>query len=197
MKQTYLFLFAILIALCAACSSDYELKKSVFIPDKDNPGLPLYSEQGFNTFGVYYDRVPFINSAETPVKVIVEEGNTSFEFNGMIGSSFREDMSITLVKNNLDPQAYTDLLTLHNTTIDLKDAEWTVVIENTEGVFTAEILSGSLAFKRVQNLMVDKQLFEVILSGTFEFQAIIHGDPVTVSDGRFDVGVGNFNFYRF
>lgn len=197
MKQITFLLFSVITFLCA-CSSDYELKKSIFIPDKNNPGLPVYSEQGFNTFGVYYDRVPFINNEETPIKVIVEDGTTSFQFNGVVGFSLGEDMKLTLVKNNFDPQAYTDLLTLHSTTIDLKqDAEWTIVIENTEGIHPAEILSGTFMFKRAQNLTVDKELFEVILSGTFEFQAIINGIPVTVSDGRFDVGVGSFNFYHY
>jgi hypothetical protein len=58
-----------------------------------------------------------------------------------------------------------------------------------------KILSGSLYFKRVQNLSVDKRPIEAILSGYFEFQAIIRDEPVTVSEGRFDLGIGSDNFF--
>lgn len=62
--------------------------------------------------------------------------------------------------------------------------------------YEAEILEGELNFKRVQILQVDKKVVEAILSGYFDLKAIINGKPITVSDGRFDVGIGRDNFYE-
>ena len=60
-------------AMVASCSSaDFELSKTVFVEDVDYPGLPIYSEWGYNTFGAYIDRSVFTsNSYELPTKIIV------------------------------------------------------------------------------------------------------------------------------
>ena len=50
---------------------------------------------------------------------------------------------------------------------------------------------------RAQHLLVDEVPQEVILSGVFEFQAMVNGMPVTVSEGRFDVGVDESNFFKY
>jgi hypothetical protein len=63
--------------------------------------------------------------------------------------------------------------------------------------YAIEILNGTFQIKRAQHLLVDNKPEEVILSGVFEFQALINGEPVTISTGRFDVGVGEGNFYTF
>jgi hypothetical protein len=63
--------------------------------------------------------------------------------------------------------------------------------------YTANILSGELTFKRAQNLLVDEKQVEVILSGYFEFKALIDNEPVTISNGRFDVGISPDNFYNY
>jgi len=44
---------------------------------------------------------------------------------------------------------------------------------------------------------VDKVLTESILSGTFNFKTFINAEPVSISNGRFDVGIGSENFYKF
>jgi len=191
------FLLSGIVALCIACGTDYELRNSIFIYDNDSPGLPRYSEQGYNTFGSYYDRLPFVSSEVTPLEVSVEEGKTLFSFNGRIVSSPYNTMSIQIRCNDFDPETYTDLLSLNHISIDLTDPAYTIVVLDSDGEHTAEILNGTFTFERVQNLLVDKELFQVILSGTFNFQAIVNNDPVTVSDGRFDVGVGDHNFYRY
>ncbi|HEY3403930.1 MAG TPA: hypothetical protein VGK59_11115 [Ohtaekwangia sp.] len=196
MKINKLFLSAITV-LCVACADDYDLKSSVFVYDKENPGLPRYSEMGYNTFGSYYDRLPFISGDETPVEVIVNETETLFSFKGKIGTSLPKDMALTITVNDLSPDTYTDLLSLHQMSIDLTDPTYTISIRDAEGLYNAEILNGTFKFERVQTLQVDKELFQVILSGTFDFQAVINNEPVTVSNGRFDVGVGDHNFYNF
>jgi hypothetical protein len=61
--------------------------------------------------------------------------------------------------------------------------------------FQAEILEGSLEFIRAQNLLVDKEAAQVILSGRFDMKLVINGEAVTLSDGRFDLGIGPDSFF--
>lgn len=174
------------------CDDDSALENSIYVHDAENPGLPEYSELGYNTFGAYYDRQPFSSSSIVPVKVIVTEGVTSFALNGWMAN---HEMSITVQMSDFLPADYTDLIELHDTSLDLEDEDLTVIIEEDGVEQEAEILNGTFHFKRTQNLYVDKELYGVVLSGTFEFQAIVDGEPITVSKGRFDVSVNENNFY--
>jgi hypothetical protein len=191
--------FAILGGLFA-CSNETELKKSIFLPDRNFPELPEYSEWGYNTFGAYYDRQIFIsNEIEVPLKVIQEDNKTSFVFTGQkgLGSYINgPPFTMTLILSGFNPQTYADLIALDNTMIDLTDPN-KVSIASRPAADTVEILNGKFHIIRAQYLLVDQNPEEVILSGVFEFQAIIQGTPVTISNGRFDVGVGQYNFYRF
>jgi hypothetical protein len=45
--------------------------------------------------------------------------------------------------------------------------------------------------------MVDEINTEVILSGFFEFHALVENVPVTDSNGRFDVRIDGGNFFRY
>lgn len=201
-KQLFIFSTAILIFW--GCSKENELKKSVFIYDTEFTDLPAYSEWGYNTFGAYYDRLAFVSTNTiVPAKVIVSEGSMSFVLSGQLqagnqyyGSDSRE-MSITLKMPGFTPQQYNDLIVLNDTTLDLKNPEYQVQVSVDTMNYPASILSGELNFKRAQNLLVDKNQIEVILSGYFEFKAIINGKPITVSDGRFDVGISPDNFYIY
>ena len=80
-------LFAI-IALVSllSCGNDAELRKTVSIPDTQFPELPQYSEWGYNTFGAYYGRQPFVsNDNEVPLNitrhdnVAVHENSAAFK----------------------------------------------------------------------------------------------------------------------
>ena len=62
---------------------------------------------------------------------------------------------------------------------------------------TLTIIDGELYFKRVQHLLVDKRSVEAILSGYFQFKTLVDGKPITLSNGRFDVGIGYENFYSY
>jgi hypothetical protein len=46
-------------------------------------------------------------------------------------------------------------------------------------------------------LFVDEEKQQVILSGVFSFKAVVEGEPVTVSEGRFDVGMSSLNFFKY
>ena len=196
-----LFIFAIIILIFTGCSKDYELKKSVFINDKEFPSLPIYSEWGYNTFGAYYDREVFVsNDISVPAKVSVSNNEMSFILDGQKEPDTydsRQKMVMTFKISDFLPEEYTNLTTLNDTILDLTNPAYQVLISMDNTTYTANILSGKLTFKRAQNLLVDKKQVEVILSGYFEFKAIINEKTVTVSDGRFDVGISSDNFYIY
>ncbi len=185
--------------ILASCSKDNELQKSIYVRDSKNPELPAYSEWGYNTFGAYYDRQPFVsNDYEVPAKLIVADGSTSFFLTGQIGPYYNysdANMTVTFILRNFAPNLYNQLILLNDSVIDLKNPliEVKINIENTES--EVKILNGKLEFKHARNLIVDTKPVGVILSGYFEFQAVVDTKPVTMSDGRFDVGVLRDNFY--
>ncbi|MBK6345617.1 MAG: hypothetical protein IPF68_06710 [Bacteroidales bacterium] len=198
-----LFLFAALVFILSGCSKENELKKSVMIYDEELTDLPAYTEWGYNTFGAYYDREVFIsNESAVPAKAIVTDGSMSFVLNGHKGAYYYYDesnqMSLTLRLPGFLPDNYTGLIALNDTIIDLASPDCQVIIEIAgTPVESFSIISGGFQFKRAQHLFVDKVQVEVILSGYFEFRALINGQPVTITDGRFDVGIGPDNFYNY
>lgn len=203
MRKNLIKLFISVVILSVSCSKEYELNKSVFIPDRDFPDLPAYTERGYNTFGAYYDRELFLYDDNTvPVKVINTGGKTSFTLKGHKGntgyySGTSSQMSLSFGLHGFLPDSYSDLIALNDTIINLQDSlcQVSLLIDNAEP--NVRILNGSLNFKRAQNLIVDKEQVEVILSGTFEFQALIDNEPISITSGRFDVGVGTGNFFRY
>jgi hypothetical protein len=200
--RTYKIYLLIIFSIIIGCKKDNELKKSVWVDDSEYTDLPAYSEWGYNTFGAHYDRQAFIsNDFLVPAKVIVTDSLTTFELYGQLGDSYYNGSPYQMVMKfsipNFKPQQYNDLISLNNTTLNLKDSLCQVIVikDNTE--YTAHILSGELIFKKVQNLLVDTKPVEVILSGYFEFRALINNEAITISDGRYDVGVGSDNFYVY
>ena len=193
MKKYSIFLLSILF-ICG-CSEDFRLQKSVFINDINNPGLPEYSEWGYNTFGAYIDWGVFIsNSNELPVKIIVNKDTFNLLLKGRMNS---EDLSLKFSIIGYSPVDYPDLISLNESTIDLTSNQCIVTMTDPLTSQKLNVNEGKLIFKRVQKLYVDKVLTESILSGTFEFKTIIKGEPIAFSNGRFDLGIGYDNFFKF
>jgi len=181
--------------MMTGCSQDYSLQKSVFINDTDNPGLPVYSEWGYNTFGTYIDRKAFIsNTSDLPAKIIVNKDTFNLLFKG---SWKGEDVTLKFAILGYAPADYPDLIALNDSTIDLTASRCIVTFSGPFLPVKFDIYEGNLFFKRIQNLYVDKVLTESILSGTFNFKTFMGGEPVAFSNGRFDVGIGYDNFFKF
>jgi hypothetical protein len=212
MKKINLTIIPMAIALIAACtkSSEFELEKSVYEPDPYYPSLPAYTEWGYNTFGAYYDRKLFIYSeSEVPAKIINTGGITRFVLKGSQGEvNYNDyyssgyyggyiDMSIAFELTGFSPQAYTDLIALNDTVFDLADPDCNIITTIGADTVDMEILNGELRFNRAQHLFVDERSVKVILSGTFNFQALVESEPISISYGRFDVGLGDYNFFRY
>ncbi len=197
-----LCVLSMIVLFFGGCAKDNSLQQSVFISDPENPQLPIYSEWGYNTFGAFYDRSVFVsNNSAVPSKVIVSKDTLSFELFGQLNGAGNyystQNMTIDFQLKGFSLTQYTDLTKLNDSALDLTNPLYQVLISIDGSTVPATILNGSLFFKRTQNLQVDDVPIEVILSGYFNFQAIINNNPVTISNGRFDVGIGPDNFYVY
>lgn len=200
MKRYLIYIVSILSFV--SCSKDVDFSKSVMIYDKELTDLPAYSEWGYNTFGVYYDREVLIsNDEEVPLKVIVTNNQTSFVFTGQKGNYYYSysyyPMTLELTLTDFVPNVYSDLSVLHDSTINLNTKNCKVGLYIGTDTIPVKVIDGQFYFKRVQKVMVDKKPQELILSGYFDFKALVNGKPITFSNGRFDLGLANANFYTY
>ena len=194
MKIKYLFLILIIII---SCKKDKNLRDSIFIEDVESPGLPIYSEWGYNTFGAYYDREVFIsNDKKVPLKIIVTNDTMTFNFFGQLGNTSYNNMTMKFYFTNFLPVNYEGLLQLNDTIINLNNTN-KISINIYGSNVNVTLLNGYFKVDKAQLLFVDTKETEVILSGHFEFQALINNEPIAISDGRFDIGVNQSNFFSY
>lgn len=197
MKKRILY-FAILVIGFAGCQKSEDIrdsyfKQSTFIEDPGNPGLPIYSEFGYNTFGAYYDRETFIsNDADVPLKVIVTNDTTTLIFKGTKNS---DTMTLKIGIPGSFPDTYDDLLVYNDTVIDLTMCKITTIINGVSS--SQQVIDGIFDIRKAQKLKVDDSQIEVVLAGIFEFQILINDEPIAISNGRFDIGVGYSNFFAY
>lgn len=197
MKKLILIALAALTVTLTSCMKDdeYNLSESIFIEDSYYPGLPIYSEWGYNTFGAYIDRAPFVsNTSDLPVKIYVNGDTMHFILKGKVNGS---DAVLTFHLQGYSPATNFDLVSLDKTFINLKDPgrSATLKIGNTTTELT--IIEGELEFKRVQRLILDNDPTRVIMSGYFQLKTFLNGEPAAISNGRFDLGIGYGNFFNF
>ena len=202
--KPYLIYIGLSILFFTSCKKDVDFSKSVMIYDNELTDLPAYSEWGYNTFGVYYDREVLIsNNKEVPLKVIVTNNQTSFIFTGQKGNNSYyynyayHPMTLVLTLTDYVPTVYSDLSVLHDSTINLNSKNCKVELSIDTNKIPVKVIDGQFYFKRVQKVMVDKKPQELILSGYFDFKAIVNGNPITFSNGRFDLGLADANFYKY
>ncbi len=192
-----LILIGVLLFVFAACHREtgFLLEKTIFIEDQSCPRLPIYSEWGYNTFGAYKDREPFVSDNRVqPAKVEVKNDTCRLHFYG-----YWNNVSAKLIFSfpDFNPETYEDLLFLDKKTFNLKDKTCLVSWETGNYAHEIRIIDGELNFKRAQKLYVDREITKTILSGTFQFKAVVEKQPVAVTNGRFDLGIGYNNFFCF
>ena len=204
MKKYIIFPIFVLIisSLLVSCSrdSDFYLQQSIFIEDPLNPGLPIYSEWGYNTFGVFVNRQPFISQRNhLPAQIIVYPDTLNLILTGVRGNA-RTRTVLTFSFIGYAPRTYSDLIMLNGVTIDLTDRTKSLVTL-TETIdfeeITTELMpfNGEFTFQRVQNLFVDNELDKSIISGRFRFQTRYRNEYITFDRGRFDFAMGFDNFF--
>jgi len=194
MKKYAILTISILALLIGGCTEDFRLQNSIFINDINNPGLPEYSEWGYNTFGAYIDREVFASTNyELPAKIVVTKDTFNLMLKGKLNT---EVVTLRFSIVGYSPVDYQGLITLNDSTVDLTAKNCFVTMTDPVSTTRLQVYEGKLFFKRVQKLYVDKELTESILSGTFNFKTLRNGEPISISNGRFDVGVGSDNFFK-
>ncbi|MEN8156872.1 MAG: hypothetical protein ABFS10_07970 [Bacteroidota bacterium] len=194
MKQ---LLITILVVSSFGCEVQTGLSDSIYIPDSDYPELPAYTEWGYNTFGANYDRSIFIYSQnEVPLKVTAKNNELSFIMQGSNGNYWGDYMALRFVFPDSLADTYQDLLVYNDTIIDLTRDDVTV-----ERIYNGvseilDVLEGELEFKRSQKVFVDDVEQQIILSGYFDLRFLVNEIPSNLSNGRFDFGVNEENFYN-
>lgn len=188
---------ALLLTLysCNYEADSFILQKSVFIEDVESPGLPIYSEWGYNTFGAYIDRQPFTSgNTDIPAKIIVNSDTMNIMLKGVMGNQFA---SITFSFIGYPIADFPDLHVLNDSILNMKGVGCIVTLTRGTKQEVLRIIEGKMHIKRVQKLYVDKQFAKSIVSGTFNFKTFFDKEPVAISAGRFDLGIGYESFYNF
>ena len=198
MKITRLIYLAILLPLATySCQKmeDYDLSLSIFIEDPYTPGLPVYSEWGYNTFGAYIDRTPFISTDnDLPVKILVNTDTLNLLLRGRMEY---QTVDLKFSIKGYSPATYFDLSELNNTTINLKESGRTVTLKIGDETKILNLIEGELKIAKVQRLFVDEESTRIIMSGYFNFKTFLNNEPVAITYGRFDLGIGYENFYNY
>jgi len=189
-------LLTIIPLLLCSCSYDL-LEKTIYIPDDEDRNLPAYTEWGYNSFGVKYERSYFCASnAIVPYKMVYQSGMLNFSLKGRVSQEYYsiryrdgEEMTLVFSFPSVPIDKYQDLTVLHKKELDLTDASCKVIMTRETQTDTLSLLSGRLTFNRAQLLRIDEKENRVILSGTFEARFIRDDQPETMSNGRFDLGI--------
>ena len=192
-------------SIIAACDSNDEIERSIWINDSEDTNLPEYSEWGYNTFGAKMGRNYFVSCwHEIPCIMEWHDNDSTLELtmngcqkysNALSRNGYaitREDMSLTIIfPCDTVIKSCKKLYLLNGKTFDLTDPSIKVMVkrdDNPQETIT-DIRSGELCFKRVQMLYVDDVFEEAIVSGTFDIRYVRDGEKTWLSDGRFDLGV--------
>lgn len=189
-----IILLAVTITSCKKMD-DYSLSGTIFIEDPYYPGLPIYSEWGYNTFGAYIDRKPFISTDnDLPAKIMVNTDTLHLLLRGLMGT---QNADLTFSIKGYSIATYFDLIELNNTTINLKDSGRSVSLKIGNETKILNLIEGELKVDRVQRLYVDEEPTRTIISGHFNLKTFLNNEPVAISYGRFDLGIGYENFYYY
>lgn len=194
-QLTIIAILSFVLIGCSMSQEDFELKRSVFVEDALNPGLPAYSEWGYNTFGIYVDRTPFVSdNYQMPVKFIVNADTLNIILNGVY-KSYETTLMFSI--KGYSPKDYDELSMLNDKRIDLSGKNVKTYFIYDDKTYDLRVIDGEIHFKKFQKLMVDKEFTKSILSGVFKFRALKNKEPMSFANGRFDLGVGYDNFYNY
>lgn len=197
--KKYIIIAAALIAMTACSKSDF--KETQYISDPDYPGLPIYSEMGYNSFGAYInDKVFYSNWNDRPFYLVADRDNLTMTLYGRSNND-NFNMVFTLPIDTTYPlEDYHSLLILNGKSFTIDTIPMSCIVKM-EGHYAPEIesiYSGYIKFEKVQQVLVDKTDAEVVVSGKFQFRAFTpDGTRIDVTGGRFDLGVDNANFVNF
>jgi len=205
--KKYFLTIIIAIILLSCSKGESQMDRTIFIPDEQNPTLPAYTEWGYNAFGAILDRQYFLSSNDLmPCKVLYKDGSLRFSLIGRYSVTSNTTMTLTFCFPLEQISQYSDLVILNNRNFELSSQNIMVILNKIEYSYqsqiettdTLNVVEGILNFRRAQMLNIDNEPNRAILSGTFDFRFLDNSDfPAHFSDGRFDMGINNDNFYAY
>lgn len=196
-------LYIVFLALTLmGCSRESDLRKSIFIPDPENPDLPAYTEWGYNTFGAYINNDLFLYADnEEPLMITATNSYVEFMFTGYRGEAWHEGTKTKLYiqTSKILPTTAEDLASLNGKAVNLADPASAVYISYNGTKTKLTKLNGTIVFDRVQRIIIDKKYTQMILSGHFDLSGEIGvgGTSVRITDGRFDSGIREFTNFVY
>ncbi|MBQ8957690.1 MAG: hypothetical protein IJ057_04230 [Bacteroidales bacterium] len=200
--KKHLILAAALLIMAACSKSD--LKETQYIEDPDYPGLPIYSDMGYNTYGAYMNDQVYQTStnygSNRKFYLVADREGLSMTFYGWLDGHNLSMVFDLPIDTTFAMDDYHDLLKLDGMSfaIDTTGTTCRVKMEGTNAPEIASIYSGKITFDHVRQVVVDKEDKEIIVSGKFQFRAFTtDGARLDVTGGRFDLGVDNTNFVNF
>ena len=107
-----------------SCSKETELDRTIVIPDDNDRRLPAYTEWGYNSFGVEYERAYFLARRDViPCKVMYRNDSINFLMSGACSGDYysQQTMSLSVTFSSEKVENYSDLLILHKKNIDLSN----------------------------------------------------------------------------
>lgn len=195
MRKIILAIFGLLI-IFSGC------RKSKFVPDKQEPGLPAYTEKGNDVAGAYINglvwRAEFQSHGEMPatnplIIRVPHPDSTVFYFDGkmMNGPNAGNYISVVFVFGGTSVSSLDDIVKLNNTQLEADGVKGYAYVDSYLDIpYKRTKGTGYLDIKRVQvnqNTTILNGTFNyhpIIVSGVFNF-TIPGGAQVTM--GRFDV----------
>lgn len=184
------------LVIALSCEDETNLSESILVADTEYPELPAYTDWGYNTFGVNYERSIFTYSDdEIPLKVIVKNNEINFLFQGIEGGYTNNYMALKFSMPVSNIVSWQDLISFNQTIINLTGENITVELTSNTDSQVLDIIDGEINFKKSQKVFIDDTEKGIILSGTFYLKFIHDQIPESMSNGRFDFAIDNANFY--
>lgn len=200
--KKHLIIAATLLVMTACSKSD--LKETQYIEDPDYPGLPIYSDMGYNTYGAYINeqvyQVSTSYGSNRKFYLVADREGLSMTYYGWcngrdLSMVFTLPIDTTYALGDYHDLRYLDGMSF---AIDTTDTSCRIKMEGQYAPELASIYSGRISFDHVRQVVVDKEDKELIVSGKFQFRALTpEGERIDVTGGRFDLGVDNTNFVNF
>lgn len=183
-----MLILGVVLLVVASCYREPEddIDKVVFIEDKNYPGLPIYSESGFDTFGAYINGKSWRSSAKEQFHLMAKHNSLFFtlypDLKSRSESGFKD---LKIIFTGFEIDKYDDILKLHKQEVDLSSSSCRLIFDLTDTV--KNVTEGHLTFNRVKSVTVDKKFYEYVLSGTIAFSSGSGADTINMRHGRFDL----------